>query len=100
VGVTAAGSSPAFGQFGTSSLSFSGSQQAKGLASSIDSSLLTQTFGTGSAGVPELPGSPVGQSDASMTALLAAYSATKSLGPVALAYLQQLPASSTTSTLL
>jgi hypothetical protein len=93
VSVSATGSSPSFGQFGSSTLAFSGGQQAQGLAASIDSSLFTQISGSGAGGVG-------GGSDASMTALLAAYSATKSMSPVALAYLQQLPTSSTTSALL
>jgi hypothetical protein len=101
VSVSATGSSPSFGQFGSSTLAFSGGQQAKGLAASIDSSLFTQTFGTGSTdGAVSGGDAGDGGSDASMTALLAAYAATKSMSPVALAYLQQLPSSTTTSTLL
>ena len=89
---------PSFSQFACSTIAFNASQQLKGLGASIDSSLLTETFGSGSTAAPELAASST--DDASMAALLAAYVSTKSLSPVALAYLQHLPANSTTSTLL
>jgi hypothetical protein len=98
--VFATGSNPTFSQFAASTIAYNASQQQKGAASSVESSLLTDTFGN-----PAGDGAPGATTTddstaASMAGLLAAYVATKSLSPVALAYLQNMPANSTTSTQL
>jgi hypothetical protein len=99
--VSATGSNPSFSQFAASTIAYNASQQLKGAAASADSSLLTDTFGAPAAdGAPTADPSSDDSSAASMAGLLAAYVATKSLSPVALAYLQNMPAKSTTSTQL
>jgi hypothetical protein len=101
--VSATGSTSPFTQFATSAIAYNGAQQSKGLAASLDSNLLSDTFGAPAADGAAVPGAAdesAGDSSASMAGVLAAYMATKSLSPVALAYLQNMPAKSTTSTQL
>jgi hypothetical protein len=101
--VSATGASPSFSQFAASTIAYNASQQLKGAAASVNSSLLTDTFGNPAGdGAPGTAGGSESDesTQASMAGLLAAYMATKSLSPVALAYLQNMPANSTTSTQL
>src|SRR5581483_4465690 len=89
-----------FSSFPGSSISFTAAQQVQGSAASEISGLLSDSFGTPASATASsgIPGDPGVSEVASMTALLAAYSAAKSMSPVALAYLATPPPSSTTST--
>lgn len=96
--------SSAFNGFNTGGVSVSVGQQAAAVQADEVAGLLSATFGSASSsgsglvGAPSPSGSADGNSD--LTALLAAYSATKALAPVALAYMQSTQAASTMSTLL
>jgi hypothetical protein len=109
VPVGASAATPSFSSFPASGATFTARQQMQGAQSNADSSLLTASFDTPGSGAAT-PSNPVsallGQpSDAdaasswaaNIAALSAAYFATKSLSPVALAYLQNLPSNTTTT---
>ena len=94
-------SGSAYSQFANASgITFTASQQVAGAQASTESSLLSDLFGTdgSTSAASGIAGAPATSDTDGMAALLNAYTNAKSLTPIALSYLVNLPSNSTTST--